>query len=210
MNFILLLDYAHLDEPVFLKSLSQSLGELRGQKGIILHADSSYTDRIIQTGVLSDVARRRSMKDLNNRLVALLADNGVAAVGLNGYQRNIIHKTQDGDWQIDQNYLLSFPDGVNLVLSCLVSEEHQEEPQPASLSVIGQQIAAKLNISRIITFTRQDAEEVFSSDDSDLPFNTLETNLSEEVLKSHLPEELTNLPSGCIVTSTRKLETALK
>ena len=32
----------------------------------------------------------RSIKDLNHRIVALLADNSVSGIGINGYQKNII------------------------------------------------------------------------------------------------------------------------
>lgn len=205
MNYILLLDHYHLDEPVFLKSLAQTLGTVKNKRGILLHADSSYTERIVQTGVLTEDAKLRSMKDLNNRLIALLADHGVSAVGLNGYQRDIIRKTGP-DWQIKADYIRSFPDGVSLVLSCLVAnEDDTDNPMPATLSEVGTALARNLNIDMLIAFTSRDAAEVFASNESPLPFSTDDSAIESSIVKEHLPEELHSIEHKVTVTSTQQL-----
>ena len=204
MDFLIALDHAHLDEPVFLKSLANTLGKLKGKKGIIVHSDSAYTDRIIQTGVMREEARRRAIKDLNNRLIALLADNGVAAVGLNAYQQDIVTRNQSG-WNIKADYLQSFPEGVQLVLSTLIAEKEMDHPQPAGLSELLEQLAPALGTSQVITFTKLDAEEVFAQNASDLPIYTSETGQNSELLNRHLPEELKSLSIPLVVTSSGSL-----
>ncbi len=205
MNYILLLDHYHLDEPVFLKSLAQTLGTVKNKKGILLHADSSYTERIVQTGVLTEDARRRSMKDLNNRLIALLADHGISAVGLNGYQRDIIRKAGQ-EWQIKTDYLRSFPDGVSLVLSCLVADENDpDNPNPAELKDVGPALARNLNIDKLIAFTSRDAAEVFATNESPLPFSTDDSAIESSIVEDHLPEELRSIEYKLTVTSTQQL-----
>lgn len=205
MDYLIVIDYQHLDEPVFLKSLAQSLSELRQKNGIIVHGDSSYTDRIIQTGVLSDEARKRSIKDLNNRLVALFADNGISAVGLNGYQREIIRKSENG-WQINHGYLSSFPDGVQVVLSTLVSGTSENQPEPAPLHEMVDELATQINFEQIIVFSKQDAAELFDSDSSPLPFTNHDNGVSSEILDAHLSPETAKIRSGVVITSTRKLK----
>ena len=49
---------------------------------------SEYTDRLMQTGMMREDARKRAVMDLNRRLITLFADHGVSAIGLNGFQKN--------------------------------------------------------------------------------------------------------------------------
>ena len=85
MDFLAILDYEHLDNGVFLTSFAKSLAQ-KEKRGLIIHGDSEHTERIIQTGVMRDEARIRAIKELNHRLVALFADEGVSTIALNGFQ----------------------------------------------------------------------------------------------------------------------------
>ena len=117
MNFayIAVLDYDHLDNGLFLKTFANAIANHK-ERGLILHSDSQYTDRIIQTGVMREDARIRAIKDLNNRLIALFADEGISAIGLNGYQRELISMAGD-DITIDVEQLNKLPDQPVLLLS---------------------------------------------------------------------------------------------
>ncbi len=73
MDYIAVLDYEHLDNGMFLTAFAKALSQQKS-RGIILHGDSEYTERLIQTGIMREEATIRAMKDLNHRLVALFAD----------------------------------------------------------------------------------------------------------------------------------------
>lgn len=64
-SFIAVLDHEHLENSIFLTSFAKSLAQLGDRKGIVIHGDSPYTDRLIQTGMMREDARLRAIKDLN-------------------------------------------------------------------------------------------------------------------------------------------------
>lgn len=89
MSYIAVLDFENLDNGIFLHAFAQALARHQ-RPGIIIHGDSEYTNRIMQTGVMRDDASRRAIKDLNLRLTALLADAGVPAVAMHGFHKDAI------------------------------------------------------------------------------------------------------------------------
>ncbi len=209
MDYLLVLDYDHLDEPVFLKSLANALGRLSSKQGLIVHGDSAYTERIIQTGVMSDEAKKRSIKDLNNRLIALFADSGISAVGLNGYQQDIIRKDDD-KWEIKTDYLKSFPAGVNLVLTTLVASRNKQQTEAVSLAELVDHLASEMNFSEAIVFTKNDAEELKATESSVLPLSTANHEDDQSVIAAHLPTELHQLNTPLVITSTQNIESVLE
>lgn len=117
MDFLAVLDYEHLDNGMFLTSFARALSKKK-IRGLIIHGDSEYTERIIQTGVMREDARVRAIKELNHRLIALFADEGVSTIGINGFQKSLA--TTDGDHiHIDKSKLAHVPVQPMLLLSNL-------------------------------------------------------------------------------------------
>src|SRR5699024_2135969 len=90
MQCIAALDYEHLDDGKFLLNLAQSLSTCDHFHPIIVHDNSANTERIMQQGVMRDEAEIQDIKTLNHRLVNLFADEGIAALGVHGYQKKAI------------------------------------------------------------------------------------------------------------------------
>lgn len=135
MKYIAALDYNHLDNGVFLTAVARALArqqEAQAARAIVVHGESEYTERLIQTGIMREEATVRAIKDLNHRLIALFADQGVSAVGLNGYQRESI-TLKDGDLNIDMNYFEDLHQGPVLLLSNLVLDRQSGQPTPIPL-----------------------------------------------------------------------------
>jgi len=119
--YLAILDQSILDNTLFLTSFAKALGAHGLRKGIVLHADSSYTERLIQTGMMRIDAKKRAVRDLNRRLIGLLADEGVSAIGLHGSQKELIQLT-NGELALDKNQLFSLPKEPVILLSNLVSD----------------------------------------------------------------------------------------
>ncbi|MEX0686156.1 MAG: hypothetical protein WD267_05535 [Balneolales bacterium] len=159
MDYLAILDYAHLDNALFLKSFSEALSAQRNTRGIILHGDSLYTQRLVQTGMLTEDARIRSTKDLNHRLISLLADNGVSAVGINGYQKDII--THDGKFlKVNKNFLTGFPHNTHMVLSNLVGNSQHKQPIIFDLAKLAHILRDELKLNEIFIFSKNEDDEI--------------------------------------------------
>lgn len=96
IDFIAVLDHHHLDQTFFMKSLAREIALRREARIVLLHGDSPYTERIMQDGVMREEAQVRAVKDLNHRLVALLADEGISAVGLHPFQKALFTRSEEG------------------------------------------------------------------------------------------------------------------
>lgn len=189
MKYIAALDYDHLDNGVFLTSLARSLSQQQGNsdlRPIIIHSDSEYTERIIQTGVMRDEATIRSIKDLNNRLVALFADEGVSAVGLNPYQRNLI-TLQNETLTLDHSFLDTLPSQSVLLLSTLVQNADEDKIEPLPLPYLATFLFEELQADELFLFSKSDESEIFTNDKSksDLSWDTLDSEFREH----QIPDE---------------------
>ena len=200
MNYIAILDYEHLDSAIFLKSFSEALSAQRNTRGIILHGDSPYTQRLVQTGMLTEDARLRGTKDLNHRLVSLLADNGVAAIGLNAYQREIIQVTGEVV-ELDQKLLTGFPQNTHLVLSNLVSQDQGKPPAPFNLAELAGLLHNRLELDEIFIFSKSEADEILTEEPAAtvLKFDELEN----QFIDGKIPDDLSALPLPCRLITTR-------
>ncbi len=188
MKYLAVIDYAHLDNGIFLNTFAQSISKQENTQSIILHGGSPYTERVIQSGVMRNEAEVRSQKDLNNRLVALFADEGISAVGINGYHRKAIRLEND-ELKIDELFFNRLPQQSVLILSALVWDEKEGLPVPISLSRLTNFIQEKLNIDKLFVFNKTD--DSFKEHDS-----KKWQNLSDDFKEKHLPEEFEqyNLP----------------
>jgi len=203
MQYIAALDYEHLDNGVFLTSLARSLSQQQQNEDIrpiIIHTDSEYTERIIQTGVMRDEATVRSVKDLNKRLVALFADQGVSTIGINPCQRNFI-TLSNGQLQLDHSYLDSLADRPVLLLSPLVQDTDNDKEVVIGLTRLVQFLAEEISTDELFIFTKSDESEVFTVDSStkDLRWDTLD----QDFRTNQIPDDFSDLQLPVRLTSAR-------
>lgn len=189
MHYVVLLDHDHLGNNLFLKSFAQSISRQKNAKGIILHGDSIYTDLIIQTGVMREDARFRSTREINTRLVGLLADEGIPAIGINGYQKEIVsYNSEDEEIKLNKPFFDGIPGQTFLVLSNLIKHDKEEVPQPYPLIHLAEILQKELELDGIFAFKNSEEEEVIIK--NDLPERLYWNNLDENFKKKYLPDEL--------------------
>lgn len=200
LSFLAILDYDHLDNGFFLKSFAQSLSQKKSA-GLILHADSEYTERLIQTGMLREDAMMRSMKDLNHRLIALLADYGAAAIGLNGYQRNTLVR-ENNKLKLNSGYIKSLPGNVHLVMNTAIEDTDQGTRTFAPLHEVAACLLTELDIPEAVGFSNKDEDEILTRDKESIvydPHKKPDNNILERI-----PREITKLPFACRIITARE------
>lgn len=181
MRYIAAIDYEHLDNGMFLTGLARAISQQEETQPIILHADSAYTERIMQSGVMRDEAEIRAQKDLNHRLVALFADEGISAVGLNGYQRKLI-KLSNGDLILDVAQFNRLPDRSAIILSTLVWNEDKSSAVAIPLPCLSKFLRQRLETEKLVIFNKSDTR---ITDKDDKRWN----ELSDEFKNKHVPNE---------------------
>lgn len=203
MRYIAALDYEHLDNGVFLTTLARSLAEQQANKDVrpvFVHSDSEYTERIIQTGVMRDEATIRSVKDLNNRLVALLADQGVSTIGINPCQRNFI-TLKDGELQFDHDFYDTLPHQSVLLLSTLIQNMDRNKKAVLGLSRLTTFLYKELHADELFIFSKSDESEIFtkSGQDQNLEWDTLDDDFREK----QIPNEFSDFTESVQLTTAR-------
>ncbi len=183
IDFLAVLNYEHLDNGLFLTTFAKSL-KRREKRGLILHEDSEYTERIIQTGVMRDEAIIRCYKDLNHRLVALFADEGISTIGLNGYQKNLIKKVDDS-LEIDFHSLNNLPGEPMILLSSIGLCKKSGKPIPVSISNVASSLRKEFNVPLIDLFSIKENSEIIKED---LP-KTVNPKVIDEIFRNnHIPK----------------------
>lgn len=204
MRYLAALDHDHLDNGVFLTALARSLAQQQQSdnniRSIIVHTDSEYTERIIQTGVMREEATIRSLKDLNKRLVALLADEGVSTIGINPYKRNFISLV-DGKLQLDHSFLKNISDQPVLLMSTLIQDLDRNKAAPIELPRLLSFLQEELNTDKLVIFSKSDKAEVFTN--NDLPSKTSWKTIDKEFRKVQIPDEFNHLNRRCYLTTAR-------
>ncbi|SMO64866.1 hypothetical protein [Fodinibius sediminis] len=203
MRYLAALDYAHLDNGVFLTSLARSLSQQqnnRDLRSIIVHTDSAYTDRIIQTGVMREEATVRSLKDLNKRLVALFADQGVSTIGLNPYRRNFI-TLRDDQLALDHSFLERLPTEPVLLFSTLVQDLTRGQQVGIALPRMLRFLEDELKPDEVFFFTKSDESEVLTSTDhpDTMQWSTMDSSFREK----QIPDELTSFDRPVRLSTAR-------
>ncbi len=190
MYYIAILDHHHLDHSFFMKTFAESMARQKGCSGIILHGDSPYTDRLIQTGMPRFEAEQRSIRDLNHRIITLLADNGISGIGVNGYQKGIIQRDASDRLIIEKEWIENRPAGTHLVLSNLVWDNRQEKTAPVRLGELAGALSSELGRERIIVFpTGVDDGVIFRKEHSG-------NNDNMENMADSIPVDLLPLPKN--------------
>jgi hypothetical protein len=182
MDYIAVLDYEHLDNGVFLATFARSLAQKK-RRGIIIHGDSEYTDRIIQTGMMREDARVRAIKELNHRLVALFADEGVSTIALNGFQKNLITFNKS-DLILDKSQLLNLPSHPTLLISNLVRKPDSDQLVAAPLPQLADTLSSAFDIEKIILFSTDDSADIIKKD---LPDSLCPKETENGFLEQHVP-----------------------
>jgi hypothetical protein len=195
MDFLAVLDYEHLDNGVFLTSFARSLAN-RKKRGIIIHGDSEYTERIIQTGVMREDAQIRAIKELNHRLVALFADEGISTIAVNGFQKSMV--TTDGNQILLQTSQINLlPKEPMLLLSNLAEDSRTGKPVPVSLPELARSITMNLDLTKITLFSIKEGADVI---DQGFPKQIKPALTNQEFLDLHLPESFRNFEEDIEIT----------
>lgn len=184
MKYIAVLDREHLDNGIFLTAFAEAVSSHK-ERGLIVHSDSEYTERIIQTGVMREEAQQRAIKDLNHRLVALFADHGISAVGLNGYQKKMIVQSGN-EIAIDEEQFSRLPSQPALLISTLIYSKDEDKPVAASIADVVQNLSQKLNIDDLFLFSRSEQDELIKQD---LPDQIPAGTEGESFIKEKVPVE---------------------
>lgn len=199
-SFIAILDRAHLENALFLKSFARALSKHGSRKGIILHGDSEYTERIIQNGVMREDAQIRAAKDLNRRLIGLLADHGVSAIGIHAYQRELL-TVKGNTIKVNAEEIQRLSPIPQLVISNLI--EKNGKLAAVELTLIAAAFKEILPDSEILVFSLSESDGIFVENDN----NISELNaLSEEQKRKLVPEEFRNFNEKAILTTPEILE----
>lgn len=196
MDFIAVLDYEHLDNGMFLTAFARSLARKKS-RGIIIHSDSEYTNRLIQTGMMREDARIRSIKDLNHRLIALFADQGVSAIGINGYQRSLVTKGDHG-LQIDSIQIGRLPEYPMLLLSGLAYHPEIDKPVPLELPEFSLSLKKALSVDMVTVFSIKDSSSIMKED---LPKQLIPNETELEFRKQYLPKSFHHVEETVLLTT---------
>ncbi len=158
--YLFIIDYDHLDNGMFLKELAKTVALNKIPNSIFIHGDSEYTNRIMQLGTMREDATLRSTKELNHRLTALLADEGVAVSAFNGNQKNIIIN-DESSLNIDSNFLKKQLTNTHVLLSNLAINDGHTISVP--LTELAASIMNELNCENGFLFT-QNAGQVIKNE----------------------------------------------
>jgi hypothetical protein len=183
MNFLAVLDYEHLDNGMFLTAFARSLAQ-KEESGIIIHSDSEYTDRLIQTGMMREDARLRAIKDLNHRLIALFADQGVSTIGVNGYQKSLIQIKEDQIY-INRDQVHRFPSQPMLLISGLAEDLSSKSPTALSLPDMALSFRNHFNIDEITLFSMDESSSFIKGD---FPMDIIPSEKDPDFLEKHIPQ----------------------
>tara|TARA_R100001143_G_C3361367_1_gene137072 strand:+ start:9314 stop:9919 length:606 start_codon:yes stop_codon:yes gene_type:complete len=196
IDFLAVLNYEHLDNGFFLTTLAKALKK-REKRGLILHEDSEYTERIIQTGVMREEAIIRCYKDLNHRLVALFADEGISTIGLNGYQKNLIKMNGD-TLEINFNTLKNLPKEPMILLSSIGLRNMSEKPIQMPISTVASSLSKEFNVPMIDLFSIKENSEFIKED---LPKTVTPNSTDKEFRNKHIPNSFKSFDNEVRVNS---------
>ena len=203
MQYLAALDYEHLDNGVFLTTLARAISRQENVRPILIHSDSEYTERVIQTGVMRDDAVVRSIKGLNHRLIALLADQGVSTIGINGYQRELITLEND-TLSLDKGFFDRLPSQSALLLSTLVLDKASGNPVPIELTRFATFLRKELAIDELFIFSASDTDELFTKEEK--PGEMKWENLDDEYQNVFIPEEFKQFNRPLRLTTAREFD----
>lgn len=156
LNLIIVLDRYHLEQPLFMKLFGQKIRRVKSGRLLILHADSAYTQRLIDSGTEPEKAVVRSTKEISLKLVNLLAEYGHSAAALHGYHKQAIVLTESNQLVIDRSYFLQHPETVITICSNLVMLAHEQRTSPVPLASLAIELKKSLEFDGILCFAQSE------------------------------------------------------
>lgn len=198
--FIAALDFENLDNPLFLKTFAEALRQFPNQKAIIVHGDSAYTDRLMQTGIMREDAIIRSIQDLNHRLVSFFADYGIACIGINGFQRGTIAVQSDGSLEVNIPFLESLPERTITIISNLVLDKPTEGKKVVPLSEVARLLAKKLSEDQVFIFSTDKKDHTFLKMAVEMPKMGQIDEISLKKHENSVPKEFVSYPGKYILS----------
>lgn len=133
------LEPAHLDHPMFMKQFATEMRTgLQGIRLLVLHGDNSFTEETIQQGIPRQEAASQTARQLNRRLVALLADEGVSALGITLSQRGFTtyDETMDPPFRVNASAWDRLPAIPVICCATLVATTHAEDSQASPIPLL--------------------------------------------------------------------------
>jgi len=190
-TLIIFLDSEHLDQSLFMKSFAQKLVAFKNRRLIIVHGDNSFSKQLVKNGMNENDAIERSIKEINLKLISLFADSGIPAIGIHGYQRNIV-MVEKNSIHIDGDYLNSLPSQAMIILSNLINSTSTNRHTTISSAELGFELSSHFaNVTCLCFAVSEKATLSFKE------FKPSETDLlnlvPEEVLRAGKPYFLTTL-----------------
>ncbi len=171
--YLLYLDRYHLGDGLFLQALARALG--RGAPPCLLvHGSGEHTELLFEAdgffveregGVMpvSSSAEaallERGLREINKKIVNVLTDSLVSAVGLHGADRGLLQLDKGGAVRAGEAAWLArlVGQGALPVVSALVREEEQYQVREASLGRVVVALAKALETKevRVVFFVKQ-------------------------------------------------------
>lgn len=137
MTYLIALDDGSMANRLHMKAIGHAVKAIMAHEVVLVHDCLDYTDTLIQTGLMRQVAAVRAARELNRKLVTWFADFGVACVGIHGDQRSLI-TAGTNTLTLDRRLFGTYPANTLRVVSTLVAtpDGHTESrPLPDLVSL---------------------------------------------------------------------------
>jgi hypothetical protein len=171
-NYILIINREQAGQTLFLKAVAKQWARQKRLRGLLLHEDNPRTELIIQQGVPRAEASRQVAREINHRIVDLLAEAGLAAVGLHLEK---IARFSDMEIKLDQKMIAKVPTGAHIVVSKVVPAGTTE----TNLYHLATEMAKQLHVPTIIQLEHLNLQGVFVEKSAEPLSEKLDSTTSE-------------------------------
>lgn len=222
---LLYLDRYHMGDPLFLQSLARGLARSQGRLApcLLFHGSDERAERLLEgeglfperrQGVLAvhsveeAVLVERAIRTSNQKLVALLTDALVSAVGLHGTDRNLLRRSDDAlettglEWVLDLGRK-----GVVPVVSSLLQDHASGQVREVALVEAVEAVATSIGRAEatIVFFTTTNLPGVMDGQ-TPRPLVTLDDLDGMEVLPdAEAVGRLSSAGFNVLLTNTTRL-----
>lgn len=150
--------------------------------------------------MMREDAKIRAIKDLNHRLVALFADEGVATIGVNGYQRELIKSTENGELVVDIEQFHSFPVQPMLLVSSLIYSEKSGSAIAAPIEDVALALKQSFEIEHVIIFSISKSGDIIKEN---LPEKITDSDENRPFIEEKVPEEFRKINYQTYLTTAK-------